>query len=79
LKIKRIIVSQPEPISEKSPYLELAQKNNLKIDFRPFIHVEGVPCKDFRQQKVDILQHSALIITSRTAVDHFFGFAKRCE
>lgn len=72
MKIKRIIVSQPEPISEKSPYLELAQKNNLKIDFRPFIHVEGLPSKDFRQQKVDILQHSALIITSRTAVDHFF-------
>jgi uroporphyrinogen-III synthase len=72
LKIKKIIVSQPEPQSEKSPYLELAHKNNLKIDFRPFIHVDGISSKDFRQQKVDILQHTAIIITSRTAVDHFF-------
>ena len=72
MKIKKIIVSQPEPQSEKSPYLELAHKNNLKIDFRPFIHVDGISSKDFRQQKVDILQHTAIIITSRTAVDHFF-------
>ncbi len=72
MKIRKIIVSQPEPQSEKSPYLELANKNNLKIDFRPFIHVEGIASKDFRQQRVDILQHTAIIITSRTAVDHFF-------
>jgi len=72
LKIKKIIVSQPEPQSEKSPYLELINKYNLKIDFRPFIQVEGVPSKEFRQQRIDILQHTAVIFTSRTAIDHFF-------
>ena len=72
LKIKKIIVSQPDPQSEKSPYLELMQKYHLKIDFRPFIQVEGIPSKDFRQQRIDILQHTAIIFTSRTAIDHFF-------
>jgi uroporphyrinogen-III synthase len=72
LKIKKIIVSQPDPQSEKSPYLELMHKYNLKIDFRPFIQVEGVSSKEFRQQRIDILQHTAVIFTSRTAIDHFF-------
>jgi uroporphyrinogen-III synthase len=72
LKIKKIIVSQPDPLSEKSPYMELANKYNLKIDFRPFIRVEGVSSKDFRQQRIDILQHTAIIFTSRTAIDNFF-------
>lgn len=66
------MVSQPKPESEKSPYFELAKRNNLKIDFRPFIQVEGVPSKDFRQTRIDILDHTAVIFTSRTAVDHFF-------
>jgi uroporphyrinogen-III synthase len=72
LKIKKILVSQPEPQSEKSPYLELAQKHNLKFDFRPFITIEGVAAKEFRQQKVDVLEHSAVVFTSKTAIDHFF-------
>jgi uroporphyrinogen-III synthase len=72
MKIKRILVSQPRPDSEKSPYFELAEKNNVKIDFRPFSHVEGVPCKDFRKQRIDILAHSAVIFNSKTAIDHFF-------
>ncbi len=72
MKIKKIIVSQPDPLSEKSPYMELAQKYNLKIDFRPFIKVEGISAKDFRQQKIDILQHTAVIFTSRTAIDNFY-------
>lgn len=72
MKIKKILVSQPEPQSEKSPYLELAQKHNLKFDFRPFITIEGVAAKEFRQQKVDILEHSAVVFTSKTAIDHFF-------
>jgi len=72
LKIRRILVSQPEPDSEKSPYHELAEKNKIKVDFKEFIHVEPVPCKDFRAQKVDILTHTAVIFTSRTAIDHFF-------
>ena len=72
MKIRRILVSQPEPQSEKSPYLELAQKHNVKIDFRPFIHVEGVSTKEFRQQRVDILAHTAVIFTSKTAIDNYF-------
>lgn len=72
MKIKRILVSQPRPDSEKSPYFELAEKNNVKIDFRPFSHVEGVTCKDFRKQRIDILAHTAVIFNSKTAIDHFF-------
>jgi len=72
MKIKKILVSQPQPESEKSPYHELAVKNNVKIDFRPFIHVEGVMCKEFRKQRVDILNHTAVIFTSKTAINHFF-------
>jgi uroporphyrinogen-III synthase len=72
LRIKSILVSQPEPETAKSPYYELAEKNNIKIDFRPFIQVEGVSAKEFRQTRIHILEHSAIIFTSRTAVDHFF-------
>lgn len=76
LKIKKILVSQPEPQSEKSPYWELAQKHNLKFDFRPFITIEGISSKEFRQQKVDILEFTAVIFTSKTAIDHFFRIAE---
>jgi uroporphyrinogen-III synthase len=72
MKIKKILVSQPQPDSEKSPYYELAEKNNVKIDFRPFSHVLGVPCKDFRKQRIDILAHTAVVFSSKTAIDHFF-------
>ncbi len=72
MKIKNILVSQPRPESEKSPYYELAQKTNVRIDFRPFIQVEGITCKEFRLQKVDILSHTAVIFTSKTAIDNFF-------
>jgi uroporphyrinogen-III synthase len=72
MKIKKILVSQPQPDSEKSPYYELAEKNNVKIDFRPFSHVEGVSCKDFRKQRIDILAHTAVVFNSKTAIDHFF-------
>jgi uroporphyrinogen-III synthase len=72
LKIKKILVTQPEPENEKSPFRELALKNNVKIDFRPFSHVEGLSAKDFRQARIDILEHSALVFSAKTAVDHFF-------
>lgn len=72
MKIKKILVSQPKPSSDKSPYNELAEKNNLRIDFRPFIHVEGVAAKEFRKSRVDILSHSAVIFTSRTSINNFF-------
>jgi uroporphyrinogen-III synthase len=74
-RIKRILVSQPQPDDEKSPYFLLAEKNNLKIDFRPFIQVEGISVKDFRKHKIDILDHTAVIFTSKTGVDHFFRIA----
>jgi len=72
LKIKKILVSQPKPITAKDPYYDLAESNNIKIDFRPFIQVEGVLTKDFRTQKIAILDHTAVVFTSRTAIDHFF-------
>lgn len=75
-KIKKILVSQPEPQTEKSPYFDLAEQFNLKLDFRPFIQVEGVPAKEFRQKRIDILAHTAVIFTSRTAIDHFFRIAE---
>lgn len=71
-EVKSILVSQPEPSDNKSPYHVLAEKYNLKIDFRPFIQIDPVSLKEFRQQKVDILAHTAVIFTSRNAVDHFF-------
>ncbi|MFH2096842.1 MAG: uroporphyrinogen-III synthase [Bacteroidota bacterium] len=72
MKIRSILVSQPKPQTDKSPYFDLAVKYNLKIDFRPFIQVEGIDAKDFRKQRINLLDHTALIFTSRTAVDHFF-------
>lgn len=72
MKVKSILVSQPKPETEKSPYFDLAKKYAVKIDFRPFIHVEGVPAKEFRKSRINILEHSAIIMTSRNAADHFF-------
>ena len=75
--IKNILVSQPRPADPiKSPYNELAQKYNLNVDFYKFIKVEGVPSRDFRKDKVSILNHSAVIFTSRNSVDHFFRMCK---
>ena len=72
MAVKSILVSQPEPKSDKSPYFGLAEKYGLKIDFRPFIHVEGVDSKEFRKERINVLDHTAVILTSRNAVDHFF-------
>jgi uroporphyrinogen-III synthase len=72
LAIKTILVSQPKPEGDKSPYFDLAEKYKLKIDFRPFIHVQGIDAQEFRSQKVNIPDHSAIILTSKTAIDHFF-------
>lgn len=72
LKIKKVLVSQPRPTSEKSPYFDIAEKYGLHIDFRPFIKVEPLSSKEFRQQKISILDHTAVIFTARTAIDHFF-------
>ena len=72
MKIRKILVSQPEPQNPKSPYFELARKYNLKIDFKPFIQVEGVSVKDFRQQKINVNDFTAVVFTSKTGIDHFF-------
>lgn len=72
MSIKTVLISQPKPASEKSPYFSLADKHKLKIDFRPFIHVEGVDVQEFRMQRVNIADHTAVVLTSRNAVDHFF-------
>ncbi len=75
-KIKTVLISQPKPTTEKSPYFDLAERLNLTIDFRPFIHVEGMDAQEFRQQRIDLAAHSAVILTSRLAVDHYFRLAK---
>lgn len=76
MKVKTILVSQPEPKVENSPYFDLIDKQKVKIDFIPFIHVEGVSGKDIRSQKVDLTQYSAIILNSRNSVDHFFRVAE---
>ncbi|WP_036158773.1 uroporphyrinogen-III synthase [Maribacter forsetii] len=75
MKVKTILVSQPEPKMENSPYSKLIDKEKVKVDFRPFIHVEGVDAKTVRQQKIDLNDFTAIILTSRNAVDHFFRIA----
>lgn len=76
MKVKTILVSQPEPKVENSPYFELQEKKRVRIDFIPFIHVEGVSGKDVRHQKIDLNNFTAIILTSRNAVDHFFRIAE---
>ncbi|HVG42841.1 MAG TPA: uroporphyrinogen-III synthase, partial [Chitinophagaceae bacterium] len=69
---KKILITQPKPESDKSPYFELSRKYNVLLDFYPFIKLEGIPAKEFRKQKIDIQAHSGVIFTSRNAIDHFF-------
>lgn len=76
MSIKTILVSQPKPEGEKSPYYDLADKYKLKIDFRPFIKVEAVGAQEFRTQRVNFGDHTAIIMTSKNAVDHFFRMAQ---
>jgi uroporphyrinogen-III synthase len=76
MAIKTILVSQPKPADKKSPYFDLAKRYNLKIEFRSFIHVEGIGAQEFRTQKVDLNNHTAVILTSKTAVDHYFRIAE---
>ncbi|MBS1510632.1 MAG: uroporphyrinogen-III synthase [Bacteroidetes bacterium] len=71
-KIKKILITQPRPEGDKSPYFDLAKKHSVTLDFHPFIVVEGIAAKDFRKQKIDIVNYSAVIFTSRHAIDHFF-------
>lgn len=74
--VKRILITQPRPESIKSPYFELAAKHSVEMEFMPFIQLEAIPSKDFRKQKIDISGYSAVILTSKNAIDHFF---RLCE
>ncbi len=76
MRVKTILVSQPEPKIDNSPYAQLIEKQKVKVDFRPFIHVEGVSAKDVRAQKIDLNDFTAIVLTSRNAVDHFFRIAE---
>lgn len=76
MKVKKILISQPKPSSDKSPYFELAAKYGVEIVFRPFIKVEGLSAKEFRAQRISIPEHTAIIFTAKTAIDHFF---RLCE
>lgn len=76
MKVKKILVSQPKPSSDKSPYYEIAERHGVELVFRPFIKVEGLTSKEFRQSKVSIPEYTAVIFTARTAIDHFF---RLCE
>ena len=74
--IKKILVSQPKPTSEKSPYYDIANRFGVELIFRPFIKVEGMSAREFRTQKVNILDYTAIVFTSRHAIDHFFSLCK---
>lgn len=76
LKVKKILISQPKPTTEKSPYFDIAEKYQLKMEFRPFIRVEGLDAKEFRSQKINIQDYSAVVFTAKVAIDHFFAI---CE
>jgi uroporphyrinogen-III synthase len=75
-QVKKILITQPRPESDKSPYYELSRKYNLELDFHPFIRLEAIPGKEFRKQKIEIQNYTGVIFTSRNAIDHFF---RTCE
>ena len=72
MKIKKILISQPRPEIERSPYFEIARNFNIEVDFRPFIQIEGIPAKEFRKSRIDVLSYNAVIMTSKNAVDNYF-------
>ena len=74
--IKKILVSQPKPTSDKSPYYDIANDLGVELVFRPFIKVEGLTAKEFRQQKINLLDHTAVVFSSRHAIDNYFTLAK---
>lgn len=74
--VKKILISQPKPSSEKSPYFDIAKEFGVELDFRPFFKVEGISAKEFRQQKINLLDYSAVVFTSRHAINNYFNLAK---
>lgn len=75
MKIKKILISQPKPESEKSPYFDIVKNHKVEIDFKAFIHVEGIPASEFRKQRIDLSQYTCIILNSKNAVDHYFRMA----
>jgi uroporphyrinogen-III synthase len=78
-EIKKILITQPKPESDKSPYFELQRKYNVELEFRPFIHLEPIPAREFRKQKIEIQNYTAVIFTSRNAIDHFFRICEEMK
>ncbi|MHA4843796.1 uroporphyrinogen-III synthase [Flavitalea antarctica] len=78
-KIRKILITQPKPDTDKSPYFELARKYNVELDFQPFIRLDGIPSKEFRKQKIEIANYTAVIFTSRNAIDHFFRICEEMK
>lgn len=79
IKVKKVLISQPAPKTSKSPYFDIAEKYKLQLDFHPFIRVEGVDYKEFKQQKINILDFSAIVFTAKTAIDHFFSLCEEMK
>lgn len=79
VNVKKILITQPKPEGEKSPYFDLAKKYSVELDFHPFIVVEGIPAKEFRKQKIDIAAYTAVVFTSRNAIDHFFRICEEMK
>lgn len=77
--VKKVLITQPKPEGDRSPYFDLAKKHNLELHFHPFIIVEGIPSKEFRKQKIEIANYSAVIFTSRNAIDHFFRICEEMK
>jgi uroporphyrinogen-III synthase len=78
-KVNTILITQPRPDNDKSPYYELAKKFDLRLEFHPFIHVEGLSGKEFRKQRIDIMEYTAIIFNSRNAIDHFFRICEELK
>lgn len=76
---KKVLITQPRPESDKSPYFELARKYQVELHFHPFIRLEGIPAKEFRKQKIEIAAYTAVIFTSRNAIDHFFRICEEMK
>jgi len=77
--IHKILITQPKPESDKSPYFELSRKYNIELDFHPFIRLVGIPVRDFRKQKIEIHNYTGVIFTSRNAIDHFFRICEEMK
>lgn len=77
--VQKILITQPRPESDKSPYFELCRKYSVQMDFHPFIKLEGIPARDFRRQKIDIAHYTGVIFTSRNAIDHFFRICEEMK